>query len=100
MGFVNSKGFSPATNFVVKIHAVVYSEKYSIKGGQEGSLMNIIVTIPFKGYDVHIKKIMEDAWRDLFVPEAHIHYPKLFMKWLCKAHLRPRWKVQKISWNS
>ena len=32
MGFVNRKGFTPATNFIVKINSVVYSEKYLVKG--------------------------------------------------------------------
>ena len=33
MGFVHRKGFKPATNFLVKINSVVYSEKYQVKGG-------------------------------------------------------------------
>ena len=50
------------------------------------------------GYEVHVKKILEGEWRDFFVPESHIHNPILFKRWLCEAHLRPRWKVhsQKI----
>ena len=48
---------------------------------------------PMLGYEVHVKKILEDHWRDLFVPESHIHNPIKFKEWLTKCHLRPRWKV-------
>ena len=32
LGFVSSKGFVPATNFILEINSQVYSERYSIKG--------------------------------------------------------------------
>ena len=47
----------------------------------------------FSGYEVHVKRILETEWRDLFIPEIHINQPGMFKRWLCKAHLRPRWKV-------
>ena len=32
LGFITSKGFQSATNFIVDIASMVYSKKYSIKG--------------------------------------------------------------------
>ena len=32
MGFVSKRGFSPATNFVLKIHAVLVSDNWTLKG--------------------------------------------------------------------
>ena len=94
MGFVSKHGFLAATNFVVRINAVVYSTRLTIKGETcllwSNSKLNMSI-----GYEVQVKKIFEDFWRDFFISEKDIHIPGLFKRWLSKAHLRPRWKVSR-----
>ena len=58
LGFITSKGFVCATNFVVDIASQVHSIKYVIKG-----------------YEVLVKKVGADSWVDFFIPEADIYNP-------------------------
>jgi hypothetical protein len=58
LGFITSKGFVCATNFVVDIASQVHSIKYVIKG-----------------YEVLVKKAGADSWVDFFIPEADIYNP-------------------------
>ena len=75
-----------------RINAVVYSEKLGLKGLVDNFWAT--VSVPYiVGYEVHVKKVLEDDWRDLFIPEAQIQNPSLFKRWLSLTHLRPRWKV-------
>ena len=85
MGFISKKGFTPATNFVIRINAVVYSEKLGLKGLVDNFWAT--VSVPYiVGYEVHVKKVLEDDWRDLFIPEAQIQNPSLFKRWLSLTH--------------
>ena len=58
LGFVSSKGFVCATNFLVDIAAQVHSTNYSMKG-----------------YEVIVKKAGNDNWDNLYIPESEIYNP-------------------------
>ena len=58
LGFVSSKGFVCATNFLVDIAAQVHSINYSMKG-----------------YEVIVKKAGNDTWENFYIPESEIYNP-------------------------
>ena len=58
LGFVTSKGFVSATNFLVDIAAQVHSMNYSMKG-----------------YEVIVKKAGNDSWENFYIPESEIYNP-------------------------
>ena len=58
LGFITSKGFVCATNFLVDVASQVHSQNYSMKG-----------------YEVLVKKAGTESWENFYVPESEIYNP-------------------------